>query len=219
MKTISFRAQLKGEISDFLNHEHLQCVNTEEGLLELVVALSDYTEEGHPLFPQIILCEDLATTLKVLQCSDPLKIGTGTRTKSTMMDALKKCAPLARDGWVVFLLRNKDSFDYGVFRSSCLPTAVDVKTSLQDLVGVAGSPQMVLATQLADKAVELVGTCTGVLDIYFSARPSDAVSPSKTIDDILLLPVALIRLRDTENRLRASSATLFQVEYVTATAH
>ena len=45
MTSISFRHQLKGAVSDFLKAEQMHCVHTEEGLLELVVALSSYTEE------------------------------------------------------------------------------------------------------------------------------------------------------------------------------
>lgn len=101
----------------------MQCPQTEEGLLELVVALSHYTEEGYALFPQVILCDDLSATLRLLQCSDPLHIDTGPREPQTMTQALKRCAPLARGGWVVYMQRFEDYIEYGVFRAPSLPTA------------------------------------------------------------------------------------------------
>ena len=39
-KAVSFRAQLKGTLLDFLTKEDMRCPHTEEGLLDLVVALS-----------------------------------------------------------------------------------------------------------------------------------------------------------------------------------
>lgn len=104
-KTVSFRTQLKGTLSDFLKKEDMCCPQTEDGLLELVVALSHYTEEGHPLFPQVVLCDNLDTTLSLLQGSDALTIGLGPRDQSTISFALKRCAPLARGGWVIYIQR------------------------------------------------------------------------------------------------------------------
>ncbi len=77
VRTTSFRAQLKGTISDFLHREKMQCIETETALLELVVALSHYTEEGSVLFPQVIICDDLDITLNVIQGFEPIQIGIG----------------------------------------------------------------------------------------------------------------------------------------------
>ena len=185
VKVISFRSQLKGTLSDFLAKEGMQCPQTEDGLLELVVALSNYTEEGHSLFPQVILCEDLETTLRILQCSDPLPIGNGPKNKATMIEALKRCAPLARDVWIVYLQRFEDSIAYGVLRRPYSPIALDIRDTVQALNGEKNSPHLILATQLADKAVELVGTYSGVLNIYLSATPDDAPSPHNSLDSLV----------------------------------
>lgn len=184
-KAVSFRSQLKGTLSDFLNQEEMQCPQTEEGLLELVVALSHYTEEGYTLFPQVILCDDLSATLRLLQCSDPLHIGAGPREPQTMTQALKRCAPLARGGWVVYLHRFEDRLEYGVFRGPASPTALDIRDTVQALTEETESLHIILASQLADKAVELVGARSGVLHLYLSATPDDAPSPRDALDHLV----------------------------------
>ncbi len=186
MRTVSFRALLKGTVSDFLIKEEMHCPNTEEGLLELIVALSSYTEEGQPLFPQVVLCNDLEITLRLLQCSDPLNIGSGPRDEATMIEALKRCAPLAHDDWAVFLLRLEDRIEYGVFRIPYSPTALDIRDTIKELIGESESPNIILATQLADKAVELMGTRSGILNVYLSAKPEDSPSPRNAIDDLVV---------------------------------
>src|SRR5882672_6905866 len=185
MKAISFRAQLKGTLSDFLKKEGMSCQQTEEGLLEIVVALSRYTEEGHALFPQVVVCDDLSTTVGLLQCSDPLKIGTGKREPATLRQALKKCAPLARGGWVVYIHRKADVFDFGVFRAPTSPIALDIKKTLQSLASENQAPPILFASQLAEKVVEIVGAQAGTLHVHLSATPDDAPSPNDAVDEIV----------------------------------
>lgn len=181
-RSVSFRAQLRGTISDFLRRENMQCPDTEEALLELVVALSHYTEEGITLFPRVTLCEDLETTLGVLQGTDPLNIGCGPKNEKTMMQALKRCAPLSRSGWTVYLMRKPDGFHYGVFRTSSSPTALDIRDTVSSLANEANDLKIVLISQLADKAVELIGARSGCVNVYLSATPDDAPSPSEALD-------------------------------------
>ena len=185
-KAVSFRTQLKGTLSDFLAKEQMHCLTMEEGLLELVVALSNYTEEGRHLYPQVILCEELDEALRMLQCSDPLFVGKGPRDKATMTEALKRCAPLALDGWIVYLQQFGDHIEYGVLRNGYSPTALSIRDTMQNLAGQPGSPRIIIVTQLADKAVELLGTCSGTLRVYFSSTPDDAPSPVNAINDLTI---------------------------------
>lgn len=197
-KTISFRAQLKGTISDFLKKERMTCPHTEEGLLELVVSLSNYTEEGHALFPEVVICDDLPTTISLLQCSDALLVGTGTRTLSTFSHALKKCAPLARAGWVVYVLRQEKDIEYGVFRAPPSPTALDIRDTVLSLSKEKRGPQLIYASQLAEKVVELVGAKSGVMHIHLSATPDDSPPPRDAIDGMVRTACADIDVSEKE---------------------
>lgn len=176
-KAISFRTQLKRSLSAFLKREDMSCPRTEEALLDLVVALSHYTEEGHSLFPQVVLCDDMDITLSMLQCSDRLKVGDGPRAQATMAQALKRCAPLTRGGWVIYILRQDKKMEFGVFRSPSSPTALDIRGTVLALAQEAENVHIIVASQLAEKAVELVGGSSGVLHVYFSGIPDDAPSP------------------------------------------
>ena len=184
MKTVSFRAQLKGNISDFLHKEGMTCPETEEAILELVVALSHYTEEGVILFPRVILCDNLERTLTVLQGSDPLKVGTGVKEVATILQALKRCAPLSSGDWMVFIQRDATMFHYGVFRTSSSLTALDVSDTLRSLAKEANDLKIILISQLAEKAVELIGARSGVFQVYLSATPEDSPSPSEALDNL-----------------------------------
>jgi len=43
--TLSFRAQLKGEIGDFIEKSGMACVETTKAMTDLIVELSHYEEE------------------------------------------------------------------------------------------------------------------------------------------------------------------------------
>ncbi|HEU4390192.1 MAG TPA: hypothetical protein VFV34_20490 [Blastocatellia bacterium] len=181
-RAVSFRAQLKGTVSDFLKREGMSCPHTEEALLELIVALSHYTEEGLLLFPQVVLCDELDTTLRLLQGSDPLGIGSGPRGEATIKEALKRCATLARPGWVVFVQRLANDLFYGVFRSPWSPTALEIRDTVRALANDAERPHIIVVNQLADKAVELMGASSGAVYVYLSATPDDAQPPHTAVE-------------------------------------
>jgi len=96
---ISFRSQLKGEIGDFLENSGMASVETIQAMTDLIVDLSHYEEEGTPLYPKILLCNSLKDTLAFLQGSTPIQVGKNSTIVLAMKQALKKCAPLARQGW------------------------------------------------------------------------------------------------------------------------
>lgn len=183
--SVNLRSQLKQAIADFLKREDMCCPHTEEGLIELVVALSHYTEEGARLFPQVVLCDDLTTTLGLLQCSDPLTIGIGPRDDSAIKSALKRCAPLAQDGWVIYILRLPEKFEYGVFRSPPSPTALDIQDTVRELGHQTGDMHIIVMSQLAEQVVELVGAASGAVHVYLSAIPDTTESPQHALESLV----------------------------------
>ena len=184
-RTVSFRSQLKGSISDFLHRENMVCPYTEEGLLQLAVALAYYTEEGKPLFPEIVICDDLQMTLSLLQGSDAIHIGEGPLDAATIQLAIKQCATLATTNWLVYIQRFPEQFHYGIFRSSPSPTAPDARSVVYSLNQETVEVSIILASQLATNAVELVGVRSGPLRIYLSAIPDDSPSPSATLTELI----------------------------------
>lgn len=210
VKARSFRVQLKGSLSDFLKDENMQCSHTEEGLLELVVSLSHYTEEGSLLFPQVLICDDLNTSLKLIQGTDSLQLGIEQRNSCNVAQILKRCAPLSQGGWITYIHRNNNIFPYGVFRASHTPTALDVRGTIASLSEEKVEvPCMILVSWLAEKAVELVGSRSGCVHIYLSARPEDHPSPRDALELLANAVCSDVPVDFKEQTANFSRATLF----------
>ena len=167
-KFISLRDSLKGAVGDFLDDERMACLKTQDGLVEIINALSYYREEGYALFPEIFLIDDLEAVFKVLPTSEHIHINDGPKDVSTMLKALKQCAPLAQGGWAIYVLRKKDSFEYGVFRSGTTILSV----SIEDILINNGDPAVpvIMVHQIADKIVEMKGFLKSCLSVNFGAE-------------------------------------------------
>src|SRR6266702_4307910 len=102
-KVISLRDPVKGAVVQFLEDEAMACLPTQEGIVKLIGALADYTEEGRSLFPEVFVFDELKQILAMMPKSEHVVIGRGPKTPETMALALKKCAPLAGSGWSVYV--------------------------------------------------------------------------------------------------------------------
>lgn len=180
---VTLRDPLKGKVSDLLEDARMTCHETEESLIALAVDLADYREEGTQLYPRVVVCDDLSNTLKLLQGSTPIEIGWGPRGAITARECLKKCAPLASTGWLVWIERHHDQFRFGVFRAPASPTAVDLRSTLADTD--AADVRALLLSQLAPGTVEIVGPgrLDGVL-VHLSGERTE-VLPSAAQQDRL----------------------------------
>ena len=163
----------------------MECLATEAAILELVVALSHYTEEGNELFPQVIICDDLEIVLNLIQGSEPIQIGSGKKLADTAKQALKKCAPIAKKHWVIYIKRTDEKFVYGVFRGPFSPTALDIRDTILSLSQEPQDIKLILASQLSEKAVELIGACSGCLHFHLSALPEDSVAPRTNLESFI----------------------------------
>jgi hypothetical protein len=176
-KRISFRAQIQGEIADFLRDEKMGCDATTEGLAELIGSLAHYQEEGERLFPEIFVCDDAKEVLRVVQGSELIAIGTGTRASGTIVAALKRCAPLAEDGWAVYIERQPNAFSYGMLRLSSHPL------SLTSAEGVSAPESaefhVLLVSLLAPNVVEIRSSSNKSLEIQLSSARAEAFSPNR----------------------------------------
>ncbi len=194
---VSFRGQLKGEVGEFIEKVGMACVETTNAIVELIVELSHYDEEGKQLYPKVMVCDSLTDTLALLQGAAPLEIGRGPKCSNTAKQALKKCAPLAQRGWSIYVERYPNEFRYGVFREPELPTAVDIRRTLADSPKEA--TRAILAWQLAERAVELVGVGNRRLHLHLSAASIEEASPSAATEAFFRAAV-----RDAPEEVRES---------------
>ena len=172
---LSFRQQLRGMVGDVLDDVGMTCAETGKAVVDLIVELSHYTEEGVDLFPKVVVCDDKGLALSLVQGSEDQRIGEGPRTPKTARRALKQCAPLARRGWAVYLERTEGGFEYGVFRTPSSPTALDLMDSISGLDTDAA--RLFLLFQLARRSVGVVGPGAYFRQVRLSAVREDTASP------------------------------------------
>ena len=177
IKPISLRPQLIGESVTFLNQENMECLITQDGLVDLISQLVYYKEEGRALYPEIYIFDDLDLIRKVLPTNQFCLIGTGDKTKATMLKALKKCAPLSENGWAIYILRKPNSFEYGIFRAGTSILSVSISETLID--NGAEDLKAILIHQVAEKLIEVKGVKADSLIISFGSQEQSKLSPTE----------------------------------------
>lgn len=174
MKSISLKNVLMGEIVTFLEEEEMSCLVTQKSLVELISQLVLYKEEGIPLFPEIFIIDDIDIIKKILKPSIFYEIGSGDKNEKTILKALKKCAPLTKGGWAIYIHRNSEVFDYGVFRSGNNILSVSIMEALID--NGTQDVKAILIHQVAEKMIEVKGVLAEPLMINFSTQET-TISP------------------------------------------
>lgn len=177
IKPISLRPLLMSASVDFLHQESMKCLITQEGLPELISQLLYYKEEGKALYPEIYIFDDLELVKKVLPNSQFCFIGTGEKSKDTMMKALKKCAPLTENNWVIYILRKKGEFEFGVFRAGTSILSVSISEALIDEKN--DGLKVILVRQIAEKLIEVKGIKADSLLISFGSQENLKNSPTE----------------------------------------
>lgn len=125
-------------------------------LLEAVVNVSNFKEEGQPLAPVVFLTTDLGELLKVVHGASPVSVGQGVADEATARMALKSCIPLGEGRqWAVYLHLTGGVVQYGVFCTDRSPLRV---TSFEALRLSKDSSGIVGITRLGENLVEI---CAG----------------------------------------------------------
>ena len=128
MANITLRTHLIGSVTDFCRDSNLAFV-TPEVLVDLIVRLSRYQEEGVRLSPQVYLTDNVDSLISMLPDGEKLQLATTTATIDGMKEMLKVCAPIATGDWRVFGHKSVSVIsvmNFGVFRGSGSPVAVGV---------------------------------------------------------------------------------------------
>ena len=82
-------------------------------LVEVANQLSDYYEEGTHLYPEVIILDDLSQFIKEYPCIYNV-FENGELKEKSLQRAIKMCAPLADNGWVIFIEVKGDNVAWGV---------------------------------------------------------------------------------------------------------
>jgi len=173
-KNITFRTQLIGSITEFCQESQLSLFTNTLHLVELIVLLARYKEEGMSLYPNVYLTNNLKTLNSMLPDGESLKIGASLADISGIADALKKCAPLATNGWLIFIEDKGNTLEYGVFKGSGNPISVLV----DDVLMTENEGFIVVkAFQVADDCVEIRANSGGQHYIFLNHRKEDSPPP------------------------------------------
>ena len=173
-ENITFRTQLIGSVTEFCQASQLGLLSNALHLVELIVLLARYQEEGVSLYPKVYITNDMRTLNSMLPDGELLKIGSSSPDIDGIKNAIKKCAPLATNGWMIYMEAADDVLEYGVFKGSGNPISVLVDdvllTSNDDFF-------IVKVFQVAEDCVEVRANNGGLHYIFLNHRKEDSPPP------------------------------------------
>lgn len=88
--------------------------NIPKGIVSLIDLISDYREEGSTLFPEVILTTSIDIIGKQFPVLYKIFINKSKLEVNEFKNALKKCAPLAKEGWVIYIELGSEYITYGL---------------------------------------------------------------------------------------------------------
>lgn len=181
-ENITFRTQLIGGVTEFCQNSQLQFLSNALHLVELIVMLAHYREEGVSLFPKVYLTNDKSTLTAMLPDGEVLKIGCSDLNVTGVKSAVKKCAPLATNGWLIYIETTETCLEYGVFKGSGNPISV-----LVDDVLMTESEDffVVKVSQVADECVEVRSNRGGQHFIFLNHKKEDSPPPLQFLDQLI----------------------------------
>lgn len=133
MDIISNRKETIGVVSKILKDEFFPINDLIiNGIVHLIDAVSDYSEEGHRLFPDILLLND-EESLKSIP-GRFLIICDQENNPSQFSKVLKLCAPLAINNWHIYIIIKDDThIQYGILSTEIKETSVSLKSSFHSM--------------------------------------------------------------------------------------
>jgi len=171
---ITYRTGLLGGLADFCSKSSLKMLANSSLIVELVVVLARYQEEGTRLSPKTYLTNDLGKLVQMLPGCIILKIGTTRIETEGIREGVKKCAPLAVGGWAIYFHEHDTIMEFGVFRGASNFISVPV----DDIVLVPDSGlQIVKIQQLALDCVEVRAENGAHHYVYLDHRDDNAQHP------------------------------------------
>lgn len=207
--TKSLREYLLGNLNDFADSCSIPGLATPATLTGLVVTLANLREEGAILTPEIYLCESLEQTLQLLPVKETLQIGEQDDPSEAIANAVKKCGPLAIEGWCVYVTKNLSKYQFGLFRGSLNPSSISVEQTL--FSESRSTIKLVRIFRTASGCVELRNHAGEIYSMLLSDKSAVSPLPQAYI-------TALVRLVCSEllDPLRESTTTYMEKTFRSA---
>lgn len=185
LNEVSLYNRVRSEIGSFLQELGLGCDTVElnrelcEGLVDVVDMLSDYYEEGSHLYPSIILFDD-PQYLKI----NPNKHYTfyqGDISSEQIKLCLKMCAPLAVNGWDIFLQVSGSSLSWGMITGELRETSLTLP--YQILKDKEESCKVAIISNIGMKTVAMVSSGCECNSIIHLSLVNNAKSSSSDVSN------------------------------------
>lgn len=177
---------------------------TPEVLVDLIVRLVRYQEEGTRLSPRVYLTDDIDLLINMLPESEKLRLSGTTADSVGIEDMLKICAPLAVGEWRIFGHQCAEGMDFGIFRGSGSPISVGVDEIVltdQDRATV------IKAHQVAGECVQIANSKGSLHHVFFNDRMENSLPPLQYIEDL----VRSITKRVSDNEREATQGFLTKI--------
>lgn len=95
------------------------------GLLDIINKLADYHEEGQALYPEVLVVRDLSYFNTFV--NRRIKLLEKQLTRGDFSQCVKMCAPLAVNGWNIYLVLFEDNrIEYGLLTSEITALSLDL---------------------------------------------------------------------------------------------
>lgn len=179
---ITFRTPLIDGVSGFCSACRLPLFSNSLHLVELIVLLAKYKEEGSPLYPEVYVTTDISAIAAMLPDAERFHLGSVSRDIEGIKRAIKKAAPLATGGWLVYIEDSAADLTFGLFRGNGNPVSV-----LVDRVLLESGNSIPLAKifQVAEDCVE-IANCTGERHfIFLNHRREDSSPPLESLTRLI----------------------------------
>lgn len=151
-------------------------------VVELVVRLSHYSEEGLAYTPLFFITDDLNAALATVQGCDPLFIGKELGGVEAARAALRSCAPLGEGRrWALFGLVGDEGVTYGLFRPESSPLRFTSFELLRRATPGVMRASLVGLVQLRTGVVEVRSVSGQGHYFDFSGSPSEATEPGSVV--------------------------------------
>lgn len=109
----------------------------------MISRLHSYTEEGVRCYPEIVITTNLEALLSPLPSRQSLSLGQGP-VERVLPYALKVAAPLARNGWTIFLEIDEAEVRFGVVSVESTELSASLRSQVVGVFAPEQSPAPVL---------------------------------------------------------------------------
>jgi len=204
---ITFRTQLLGGVSEFSQNINIPVFMQTLNLVELIVLLARYQEEGKKLAPKVYVTNDISALCSMLPDSEIIRIGSCAIEPAGIKQSLKKCAPLATGGWMVYLHDNNGKdINFGLFKGSSNPISV-----LVDNVALTKNDDLIVVKvfKIADDCIEIKSNKGGQHYIFLDHRKEESPPPLQYLDSLVSNIVTKVKQQYYETTKTLLSRLLF----------